>query len=238
MCTYVGPLKHGKIKQIFDDVFFITGTMKNEFFGSTFQFSRNMTIIRENGKLTLFNSVRLDEDGLKSLDQLGEVKNVVRLGDMHGIDDLFYANHYNTKFWALPDMKIENGLKIDKALSEEGDLPISNASIFIFKTSKRPECIIKLNKEGGILIACDALQNWDEPDEFFDESSIGKMAKMNFFVPTNVGPLWMIESQPKADDFLRLKGIDYKHALCGHGNPVLKNAKEAFENRFKIMFDV
>jgi hypothetical protein len=238
MCDYAVPLKHGKIKKVFDDIFIVTGTMKNDFFGSPFQFSRNMTIVRQNDKLTIFNSVRLDKDGLNSLEKLGKVENVVRLGDMHGIDDAFYINRYNAKFWALPDMKIENGLKIDKPLNIERELPVSNSSIFIFKTVKRPECIIKLNRDGGILIACDALQNWDEPDEYFDQSSIERMEKMNFFVPANIGPLWMNESQPKADDFIRLKAVDFKHALCGHGKPVLNNAKDVFHKTFNTTFNI
>jgi len=238
MCNYAGPLEHGEIQEVFEDVFMVTGTMKNDFFGSPFQFSRNMTIVRENGILTILNSVRLNDDGLKALDLLGEVKHVVRLGDLHGIDDPFYVDRYKAKFWALPDMTIESGLKIDKPLSETGDLPVSNANIFIFKSVKRPECIIKLNKEGGIMLSCDAFQNWGEPDEFFDEESIRKMKEMDFFVPHNIGPLWLMESKPEAEDFLRLKNMTYKHALCGHGTPVLNNAKAVFEDRFKIVFNV
>jgi len=129
-------------------------------------------------------------------------------------------------------------MAIDKPLTESGELPVSNASIFVFKTVKRPECIIRLDKEGGLMISCDALQNWVVPDKFFDEPSIVKMREMNFFEPANIGPLWLMESQPKPDDFQRLKEINYAHALCGHGKPVLNNAKQAFEERFKLVFDV
>ncbi|WP_332914161.1 hypothetical protein [Algoriphagus boritolerans] len=50
--------------------------MKNEFFGSMWQFSRNMTIVRENGNLTIINSVRLNDAALSELDRLGKVTNV------------------------------------------------------------------------------------------------------------------------------------------------------------------
>ncbi|WP_411766473.1 hypothetical protein [Winogradskyella sp. A3E31] len=238
MCNQQEIVNHSKIQKIFEDVFFVTGTMKNEFFGSMWQFSRNMTIVREDGNLSIFNSVKLNEDGLKALDELGKVTNVVRIGDMHGIDDEFYIKRYNAKFWALPDMTIESALKIDEPLIEGNKLPIKNASLFIFNTVKRPECIIRLDKEGGIMIACDSLQNWEAPDEFFDESTIKTMKQMNFFQSANLGPAWMHESQPQKDDFVRLKDIQFKHALCGHGTPLLHNAQQAFQERFKQAFNI
>lgn len=238
MCNQQNIVNHGEIQKIFDDVFFVTGTMKNEFFGSMWQFSRNMTIVREDGKLTIFNSVRLDDEGLKELDKLGKVVNVVRIGDMHGIDDPFYVDRYKAKFWAHPEMTIESPLKIDHPLVLEGELPIKDASLFVFNTVQRPECIIRLDREGGIMIACDSLQNWVAPDEFFDESTIKTMTEMNFFQPANLGPAWMHVSQPQAEDFIRLKELPFKHALCGHGEPLLLNAQEAFHDRFKQTFSV
>ena len=69
--TYHFPpaLPHGKLEQLFDDLFFVTGTMKMK--SPPLTFSRNMTILREGNSLTLINSVRLDEDGLAQLDALG-----------------------------------------------------------------------------------------------------------------------------------------------------------------------
>ena len=60
-------------------------------------------------------------------------------------------------------------------------MPVSGAEMFIFQTTKVPECIIRLDRDGGILIACDALQNYVAPDEFFSEKSSQVMTKMGFF---------------------------------------------------------
>ena len=68
MCNHQEAMGHGKIEEVLNNVFFVTGTMKNEFFGSMWQFSRNMIIVREDDKLTLLNSVRLDDNGLAELD--------------------------------------------------------------------------------------------------------------------------------------------------------------------------
>lgn len=231
MKEFKEALPHSRIEEVFEDVFFVTGTMKNEFFGSMWQFSRNMTVVRENGKLTLFNTVRLDEEGLKELEALGEITNVVRLGDMHGIDDPFYVDRYNATFWALPGMELQEGLQA-RELKEGGEMPVSDASFFEFKTVKRPEGIMRLDREGGIMIACDSLQNWVAPDEFFDDQTIATMEKLQFFQSANLGPAWMMESQPQAEDFMRLKEIPFNHAFCGHGIPLLETAQEQYHATF------
>ncbi len=238
MSTFPEAMPHGEIREVFKDVFFVPGTMKNEFFGSMWQFSRNMTIVREDGNLTILNSVRLNDEGLAALDKLGKVVNVVRLGDMHGMDDPFYVDRYKASFWALPGMKVQDGLKVDKELIEGGEMPFGNASLFVFKTVKRPECIIRIDREGGIMIACDSLQNWVEPDQFFDDQTVSTMQNMKFFRPANLGPAWMFESQPGADDFVRLKEIPFEHALCGHGYPFVKNAQQEFQRTFNEYFNV
>lgn len=237
MSTYHNAMDHGPIKEVLKDIFFVTGTMKNEFFGSMWHFSRNMTVVREGTDLTIFNSVRLDDEGLAELDKLGTVKHVVRLGDMHGVDDPFYVNRYHATFWALPDMKVQEGLN-PKPLVEGDELPLQHASLFVFKTVRRPECIMRLDRDGGVMIACDSLQNWVEPDEFFDQPTINIMQQLDFFKRANLGPAWMLESAPQVEDFVRLKEIPFQHAFCGHGYPLLHNAQEAYHARFKQMFDI
>ncbi|NCD72471.1 hypothetical protein [Mucilaginibacter agri] len=238
MSKYPESMPHGEISEVLPDVFFVAGTMRNEFFGSMWQFSRNMTIVRENGNLTILNSVRLNDEGLAALDSLGKVVNVVRLGDMHGMDDPFYVDRYNATFWALPGMKTQEGLKVNKELIEGGEMPFDGCTLFEFKTVKRPECILRLDRDGGILIACDSLQNWVEPDEFFEDETIAKMQGMDFFKTANLGPAWMHESQPLASDFLRLKDVAFEHALCGHGYPLINNAQTQFHKTFNDIFNI
>jgi hypothetical protein len=237
MTQYHDVMPHGPIKEVLPNIFFVTGTMENEFFGSMWKFSRNMTIVRENNDLTIFNSVRLNDDGLAALDKLGRVVNVVRLGDMHGVDDRFYVDRYQAKFWALPDMTIEEGLQIDEALSAD-NLPVANSSLFVFDTVKRPECILRLDRDGGVMIACDSLQNWVAPDEFFSEETVETMQGMGFFTPANLGPAWMHGSEPQAEDFARLKEVPFEHAFCGHGEPVIGGAQRQYHETFARVFNV
>lgn len=237
MCEFPAVMNHGPLEEVFPDVFFVTGTMRGEFFGSMWQFSRNMTVVREDDRLSLLNAVRLDDAGLAALEALGEVANVVRIGSMHGHDDAFYVDRYKATFWAMPGMP-GNGPRVDEELTEGGRLPFANASMFAFKTTKLPECILRLDREGGIMLACDSLQNWVAADEFFLDETVATMTEMGFFTPANLGPAWMHVSAPKPDDFRRLKEVPFKHALCGHGVPLRDTAMEAYHATFARLFEV
>lgn len=231
-------MPHGTITEVFPDVFTVMGTMRNVFFGDMWQFSRNMTIVRENGALTLLNAVRLDDDGLAHLERLGRVEHVMQIGGMHGHDDRFYVEKYGAKFWSVPGMPHEQGLTLDHPLEEGGPLPFEGASLFVFRDTKIPEAIVRLDREGGIAIACDALQNWTGPDEFMDEGTVEKMNGMGFFTPANLGPAWMHANEPKASDFERLKHLSFSHALVGHGVPVVGGADTAFHATFQRVFGI
>ena len=231
-------LPHGPLDEVFPGVFFVTGMMKTRLMDADWQFGRNMTVVRDGNALTLINSVRLDDAGLARLDALGRVTNVVKIGSWHGRDDAFYKARYNATFWALPGMTHERGLLTDKELNPDGDMPFAGCAVFEFRTTKLPECILRIDRAGGILIACDSLQNWLAPDEFFSDQSRETMTQMGFFQHANLGPVWMRVSEPKAEDFVRLRGLSFKHALCGHGAPLRDNAKEAYVARFQRIFGV
>src|SRR5580698_2851412 len=193
-------LSHGSLEEVFPEVFFVTGTSKPNFQGKDFQFSRNMTVVREGKTLTLVNTVRLDAAGLERLDALGRVANVVRIGAFHGRDDAFYADRYRAPLWALPGTRDEHGGKIDRELSA-GSLPIQQCRLFAFESTKAPEGVLLLERHGGILIACDSLQNWLGPDRYFDDASAEMMGGFGFFKAANVGPAWRRTAEPKALEF-------------------------------------
>lgn len=230
-------LSHGPLKEVFPDVFFLSGAMETILLGMEWKFSRNMTVVREGERLIVLNSVRLDEDGLAELDKLGRVTDVIRLGALHGRDDPFYVERYDADYWAVAGMTHESGLSA-KALSAGGPLPISDASVFEFKTTQIPEAILRLERAGGIVVACDALQNWREPDEHFSDDSRERMTAMGFFTPANLGPVWVQAAAPEADDFIRLKDLSFKHALCGHGEPLFDTAYEQYLDTFNRVFGI
>ncbi|PKM45249.1 MAG: hypothetical protein CVV05_07750 [Gammaproteobacteria bacterium HGW-Gammaproteobacteria-1] len=238
MDQFPPALSHGALKEVFPDVFFVSGSMETVLQGMDWKFSRNMTVVRDGARLIIVNSVRLSDEGMAELDKLGKVTDVVRLGSLHGRDDPYYVDRYGAEYWMMPGMTHETGLRATQTLTAEGPLPISDASVFEFRTTKIPEGILRLDRSRGILIACDALQNWLTPDEYFSESSKELMQKMGFFTPANLGPVWVQAAEPAAEDFAHLKEMPFKHALCGHGDPLTDTAYEDYCATFKRVFGI
>lgn len=236
MDRFPPALPHGRLHEIFPEVFFVTGAMETELAGDWWKFSRNMTVVREGGDLTLINAIRLNDAGLAELERLGRVKNVVRLGALHGRDDAFYARHYDASLWRIADAEDPNGAVAERTL-RAGDLPIRDAQLFQFEQTRVPEGVLHLDRDGGILIACDALQHWVEPEaEYFDPECLEKMNEMGFFQPANIGPVWAQAAAPQRDDFERLLEWDFRHMLPGHGSPLRDRAHEAFRERVAEYF--
>jgi hypothetical protein len=128
-------------------------------------------------------------------------------------------------------MTHEHGLATDVELTSN-NLPFRGSKLFQFSSTKQPEGVLHVsNPEGGILISCDSLQNWESHDEFFSQESIDNMTKMGFFQQANFGPVWMQVNSPKQVDF------DFKHVLAAHGVPLKNIAKQAFLERAKKVFE-
>lgn len=238
MDQFPPALPHSAIEEVFPDVFFVSGAMETVLQGLDWRFSRNMTVVRDADRLIIINSVRLDDAGLAELERLGRVTDVIRLGALHGRDDPFYVSRYGAKYWALPGIEHETGLEVTDRLTPDAELPISDASLFSFQTTHIPEAILHLDRSDGIVIACDALQNWHAPDDFFSEDSSALMQQMGFFSPANLGPVWMQAAAPTGEDFTRLKLLAFRHALCGHGQPLRNTAHEDYSATFRRMFSV
>lgn len=238
MTSFPESLPHGSIEEVFPDVFFVTGEMRTEFpeFPDVpWVFNRNMTIVREGTALTLINSVRLDDRGLAALDALGTVEHLVRIGALHDRDDAFYIDRYHPTFWATDGIEPE-GIAVDRRLVPGGDTPFGDCTVFRFTTTAKPESILIVDRAGGIAVACDALQNWVAPDQFFDDATIELMKTLGFWQPANIGPLFAMRNDPKADDFERLLAIPFRHALCGHGEPLRDHAHEQYSATVDRMF--
>ena len=231
-------LPHGPIEQVFEHVFFVTGTTRPTFFGLDWQFSRNMTIVRDGEALTLVNTVRLDDAGLEALEALGTVRHVVRLGAFHGMDDAFYLDRYGASLWALQDMVHEHTHPTDHVLRPGAPLPWADASLFVYETAKQPEGLLLVARAGGILIACDSLQNWEAPDAFFDEASAARMQSMGFFRTANVGPGFRTACEPAAADFQRILELPFRHLVSAHGTVLRDEAKPHLRETFAELYGI
>jgi hypothetical protein len=230
-------LPHGQLKEVFPDVFFVTGLMETVLMDVPWKFSRNMTVVREGDALTLINAIRLEESALTELEAIGRVANVVKIASWHGRDDCFYKTRYDARLWALPNMQHAHGLIADKELTA-GEIPFADCRLFEFRTTKLPEGLLLVDRSGGILVSGDSLQNYVARDQFFSDDSFETMTKMGFFEVANFGPYWLQVNETQAQDFVRVLELQFQHVLPGHGKPLRNRAKEAFTERFRRVFGV
>ncbi len=227
-------LPHGPIEELFPNLFFVTGTVAMP--GPLpMRFSRAMTVVREGSRLVLVNTVRLDEAGLQALDALGMVTDIVRLAGNHGADDPFYKERYAAKVWAPTNAPYVPGFNAaaepyfepDERFDASSTLPLAGARAILI-ASRPSEALLLLDREGGVLVAGDALQNFAVTDAYFNWAGSFVMKLMGFIHPCNVGPGWLAQCKPPAQDLRGILDLPFEHLLPAHGTPVLGGAKEKF----------
>ncbi len=215
---------HSEIQEIFPDIFLVMGSSTFEYEGNTSQKSNNMVIIRDGSNLTLINTLRLNEEGLNALENLGKVTQIIRLGAFHDRNDAFYLDRYNAKLWALKGMIHKENRQADFLIGETDTPPFPDASFFKFETTFLPEAILHIARLGGILITCDSIKNWTRVDEYFSEKTGKEFLKQGLIKPASIDKIWLGAMKPKNSDFERLKSLGFRHLLSAHGQPMIDTA--------------
>ncbi|MCA9587385.1 MAG: hypothetical protein KC657_18790 [Myxococcales bacterium] len=229
---------HGSLRELFPGIYFVTGSavMPGPI---PMRFSRNMTVVKQGDALTLIGSLRLDDAGLAALDALGKVEHVVRLAGFHGMDDPFYKDRYGAKVWVVKGHVYAAGFDAPKTPRGQGyfepdvemdattELPIEGASLISFECTAG-EALLRLDRDGGILVAGDSLQNWGTVDRYFNLPASLVMRLMGFIKPHNVGPGWLRGAKPEIARVKAILDLDFEHVLPVHGEAVLGGAKEKY----------
>lgn len=236
MFEYSPVWPHGPIEVAFPEVFFVIGTNRTRHAGVDIQTSRTMVVVREGDGLTLLNTVRLSEGGLRELDALGEVRDVVRLGAFHGRDDPFYRDRYGAALWALPGAEQVDGRGADRALVPGGVSPVADGEVFVFASARFPEAAVLLRREGGILITCDAVQNWARVDEFFSPECGELFTSQGLIGTANIPSTWRQACAPDVGDFRRLLALPFRHLISAHGEPLRDDAHALLAARTEEVF--
>jgi len=220
-------LPHGPIREVFPDVFVVRGGFR---FAPLLAITRNMTIVRDGKELTLISSVRLSSEGERELEKLGAVKHLIKIGMFHGVDDPYYKAKYSPTFWSTPGAKHAGDLKHDEDLVVGGKLPFGDAHLFRFENAAQPEACIVLDREGGVLLSVDSVQNWTDFDGC---SAIGKvmMRAMGFRAPAKIGGPWtkamtQKNGPPLRADFERLVKEPFQHVLSAHGDALMRTGRD------------
>jgi hypothetical protein len=226
------------LQELFEGIWFVRGGVKMPM-RMPMRIGRSMTVVRGDEGLVLLNSMRLSEEGLKELEALGEVKHVIRIAGFHGRDDGFYRERYGAKVYAIEGQSYVRGLapakdspepymEPDVWLNEQSVLPIADARLKVFSTSKPPEALCLIQRHGGIVIAGDALQHTPQPDRYVSFLAKIIMKRMGFFKPYNVGPGWLQVAHPSAADVRSVLDLEFEHVLPAHGDAVIGGAKEKY----------
>jgi hypothetical protein len=231
---------HGELQEIFDGIWFVKGSHKMPVpMPLPMRISRAMTVLRnaEDGTLTVVNSMRLSERGHAELDALGKVTRVLRIGGFHGCDDGYYRERYGAKIYAVKGMTYRRGMKPDQGptylepdvvIDEDSPLPIPSARLKVFASSNPPEALLLLDRDGGIVVSADALQNTAGPDKHCNWLGKIVMRRMGFFKPYAVGAGWLEFAKPEAEDVRSVLDLQFEHVLPGHGDPVIGEAKSKY----------
>ncbi|MBN9226307.1 MULTISPECIES: hypothetical protein [Legionella] len=227
MSKYSPAWPHGDIIKAFENVYVVRGSNITYFADTRIQHSRNMTIINSNGDLTLINTVRLNEEGLRALDMLGSVKHVVSIGAFHGRDDAFYLDRYQSEFWTVhPEKKAY----ITRCLQDNNALPIKNSHFFMFKNSSPAEGFIYMNNQEGIIITCDSIKNWVEIDQYFSEDTAKMAISQGEITKARISPIWLNATGVHKADFDYLLHLQFKHLISAHGDVLKNTAYEDVKN--------
>lgn len=238
MAQYSPAWAHGELKEVFPNIYFVMGTNVTTHEGIALQHSCNMVIVKNGNELSLINTVRLNDQGLAALDDLGQVTNVVRIGAFHGRHDAFYLDRYPAKLWALKEMKHDNNKSTDCELIVNGKMPFPDCSLFFFETSIHPEGILHIKQEGGILVTCDSVKNWTCIDDYFSEETGKLYQELEFLGSATISKIWQQACQIQAQDFARLKILSFKHLISAHGEPLRDVAFEKLALTIKQEFEV
>lgn len=238
--THPPALTHGALLEILPNIFFVTGAMRMP--GPVpVTFSRNMTVVREGERLIVVNSMRLGEAGLRALDALGKVTDVVRVAGYHGRDDPFYKERYGAKVWVVKGQRYVAGfdanapetyLEPDAEVDATTALPIAGSRMYVIG-SNAPEGLLLIERQGGVLIAGDCLQNWQSTDAYFSVVGRLMMKGMGFIKPHNIGPAWLKQSKPPAAHLRGILELPFEHVLPAHGSAVIAGAKASYRPRLE-----
>lgn len=235
MPIYPPAYPHQALEQIYPNVYLLHGSIK---MGPGMWMNRNMLVLKDDDKLSLINPVRINDEALKSLDMLGKVKHIMRLGDFHGLDDPFYLDKYQCEFWAQAGQGTYTTPKPSHEINTQANSPFPNSDFFIFESARYPEAALLL-KEHKLLITTDSIQyhaDWS----YFSWFTKFVFKLLGFKKGINIGPPWLKRVSPKGGsmkkDFDELLKLDFDGLIAAHGKLLETGAKQHLKNEMLSVF--
>ncbi len=232
-----GPVyPHDPIEEIAPDLFMVRGSIRMNALG---RITRNMAIVRHQGELDLVDPIRLDAEGERQLRALGEVKRILRLGPLHGVDDPYYVDRFGAELWAPGPSETHPEPKIAQKLDPDGALPFPDAEVFAFQGTRQPECALLIRRDRGVLLTCDSIQHYGD---YRHNTLIPRLVMpfIGFPRTTVVGPIWLKIMTPEGgslkSEFERLLTLDFDRLLSAHGSLLESGARDAVARAVRKAF--
>ena len=234
--TYAPVYPHGEVEEIGQDIFMVRGSIK---MNPIVRITRNMVLVREGAEVSLINPVRVNDAVLGQISGLGKISHVIRTGAFHGVDDPFYVDTFGATMWAQPGGTTYRTPSIDKEIDESTALPFSRATVVTFKFTKQPECVLHIADGSGLLITCDAIQNYGD----YSYNNLPARILMPFIgfpKETIVGPIWTklmsTERGSIEDDLRQILALEFDRLMSAHGTYLASGAKVAVERAIEKAF--
>ena len=231
------PAPHGGIESITRRLHIVRGSKR---MNPLVRISRNMVVLRDADGLTLVNPIRLNPAGEESLEALGPVRRMVRLGAMHGMDDRYCKERFSAEFWCQPGGTIYPEPTADRLLEDGAELPFPDAELFCFRGVRQPEAALLVHGAPNVLLACDAIQHYGD---YSYHNAMARLAVpfIGFPKTTLVGPIWLKAMTPTGaslrQEFERLLEWDVGALASAHGTFLASGAKDAARRAVERAFE-
>ena len=218
---------HDPVEEVATNLFMVRGSVRMNAF---MRITRNMAIVAHRGELSLVNPIRLDEEGERQLLALGDIKRILRLGPMHGLDDPYYVERFGAELWAQGESENYPEPKITQKLAIDRPLPFPDAGLFEFAGTKQPESALLIRQDRGILLTCDSIQHYGD---YRHNTLLARLVMPHIGFPktTVVGPIWLKIMTPEGGslktEFERLLSLDFDRLLAAHGSLLTSGAKNS-----------
>jgi len=225
--SYPPATPHDPIEEIAPDLFMVRGSVR---MNALMRITRNMAIVRDQGELSVVNPIRVDEATERELLALGDVKRILRLGPMHGLDDPYYVERFGAELWAQGESENYPEPKISQELAIDRPLPFPDAELFEFADTKQPESALLIRRDPGVLLTCDSIQHYGD---YRHNTLLARLVMPHIGFPktTVVGPIWLKLMTPDGGslrtEFERLLEMDFDCLLSAHGSLLTTGAKDS-----------
>lgn len=235
MTNYSPLWPHGEIESVFQGIYVVRGTNITSYADNLIQHSRNMIIVDTGGALTLINTVRLNDTELVSLDKLGSVAHIVRIGAFHGRDDRFYLDRYpKAEYWTVAPGDIEESRENRvHEIDQVTNCPLSGGTFYRFVEAEPSEGYLYLPQHDGVIITCDSIKNWVKPDHYFSKETATDCLAQGEIAKARISPIWLNATGVTKMGFEKLLSHPFKHLISAHGDVLKDTAHEDVDYSLK-----